>query len=201
MKIPVPSLPTRSKFDRYQIREKLEQIKEAIGYETKKGTDRRVAVAILEARPDLKAVVVDQVKAAVRLTLDRTMHDVLIQAQEDPQVIEYEYQITYEGEQIVITGDCGYRARASRPKNKKALERSIKREVALALQVLFEDRGVPVPQDFVNRVTDSVGREFARVFLDTRINEETIGTLSAPAGSPVPESKDASASVSKKPKK
>lgn len=199
MKIKIPGLPRRSDVDRQVLRSRLEEIKASIGHTNAKGTDTRVANAVIEARPDLKSVVVGQMKTLVRVTLDKTMQDVLFQVKEDPQVMEYEFQVDYQGAQMIITGDAGYRAQANRPRNKKVLTKAVKREIALALRTLFEDRRVPVPEEFINRVTDSVGKELARIYLDARITDETLPTLrSERSGDSI---KKKSPSDSKKPEK
>jgi hypothetical protein len=174
--VKIPGLPARSHLHN-PVREVLEKVKQRIGHAPLQGTDKRAAAAVLEARPDLKSVNATAVSATIRLTLDELMYAVVSQAKIDTQSMEYEFQLVYSGAQIVVTGDSGYRAIVDRPKNKKKLEKALKREISLALTLLFEDHHLPNPNEFINRVTDNLGRELARAFLDSRVTEETIHSL------------------------
>jgi hypothetical protein len=179
----VPRLPSRSLLqDKEQLRPRLEDIKAKLGHSSRDksihGLDRRIALAILEARPDLSNLGPENVMPLVRVTLDELMHDALVNAGMNPQIMEYEFSISVDGATLIITGDAGYRARVNRPQNKDELAKAIKREVSLALQNLFEARGVPVPDDFINRATDSIGKEVSKLYLDIRITSATIGKVS-----------------------
>jgi len=168
-----------------RLRERLERIKERLGHtsadQSIHGMDRRIAYSIRPARPDLSQLNEDALKLFVRLTLDELMYDALSEAKLDTTIMAYEFCVEINGENVVVDGSAEYRIKTQRPNNKGELETAIKRQVTLALQRFLEDREwsttLESPSRFINKTTDALGRMIARVYLDRRINNETIGTI------------------------
>lgn len=160
------------------LRTALEDAKAALGRQSSDksiyGMDRRVAVEIIAARPDMENLAIDDVILLVGVTLDSLLYDAFEAAGVDPRRIQYEFVAEVGEETLSITGDCEYRVRVERPQNKLQLQKAIKREVTLALHKLFEMRHVPVPSEFINRVTDSIGQGSTRFFLDVRLSEAIV---------------------------
>lgn len=169
----MPDIAERHRLSQAEL-DTFEEIKSRIGHE---GTDRRVAIKVLEARPDLKSISVENMAAAIKITLDRTLHDALTIQGFDASGLEREFEIQMESQWLIVTGEANYRVRTPRPRNKRELQKDIKREASVAIRSLYNSGRRPPPEEFINEIVEEIGRKLARVFLDSRITNHTIATL------------------------